>query len=321
MRYLLLAMSVVLSLPGCGTASRHRAADTFITPIRTQPLQGEETRTVTVPANLAWQNSEMFVSAGDTVTVMATGSWTSDADLGKWTGPDGTNSGVKEVPEFPVMALLGRLNEGRPFLVGSAASFVAKDSGYLYFGCNNKRGFLGNNQGNLILIVAVNRVREMTADAGGGIPETKAAATGVRPRIAVITVKPPRKAAARGGYSDAVSEMLTTAFIKTGRFEVLERSQAKQLLNERRLAEMGIAAAESAISIGKILEAKYLVIGSAAKLGNLIEVDVRFVDTESGKALIAENASCHGMENLRNTISSIVNKISIEYNDRLTHKQ
>ena len=71
------------------------------------------------------------------------------------------------------------------------------------------------------------------------------------------------------------------------------------------------------MNVGRMLKVKYLVIGSVARIQNLTEVDVRFVDTETGKALLAENVSCQSLGDLRNSINRLVNKVSTGYPGRL----
>lgn len=129
-------------------------------------------------------------------------------------------------------------------------------------------------------------------------------------RIAVLSLKPTTKSSIEEGFGDVVTEMLVTALAKTGRFEVLERVQIKQILIERNFIETDVVAGESAIKLGKVLQVNYLIIGSVAKIQNLIEVDVRFVDTDTGKVFLAENVSSQSMGDLRNAINRLTNKIT-----------
>jgi|GEM_PF-1167319 len=131
-------------------------------------------------------------------------------------------------------------------------------------------------------------------------------------RIAVLSLKSTTKSSIEEGFGDVVTEMLVTGLTKTGRFEVLERVQIKQILNERNFIEADVVAGESAIKLGKVLQVNYLVIGSVAKIQNLIEVDVRFVDTDTGKVFLAENVSSPSMGDLRNAINRLTNKITAD---------
>lgn len=288
---------------------------------------GEEEQ-VRVLAAGDWRNSGVMMRKGEKYKIIATGKWHVGGLCG-WCGGDGIGfdnilcwdlGGI--VRGFPGAALIGKIGEeGTPFGVGADLFLQPDSNGTLFFRCNDY--IPGDNRG--ALTVKVTFIERISEIAIGSAPEEEilqaSAGSRMRPRIAVLSFKPSTKVATEEGYGDTVSEMLTTGLIKAARFEVLERTQVKQILDERRFAETEIVLGESAVNAGKMLRVKYLVIGSVAKLGNLIEVDVRFVETESGKALIAENVGCQGVEGLRNAINSLVNKISASFTDRLIKEQ
>ncbi|MCD6460512.1 HEAT repeat domain-containing protein [bacterium] len=132
-------------------------------------------------------------------------------------------------------------------------------------------------------------------------------------KIAILPFRDTAVARSTTGYGEAVSEMITTAFIKTNIFEVIERAQIKKILTEQEFSISGSVDADTAIELGRILGVKYLVIGSVAHLGSLFEIDVRMIETKSGKGIIAENSSSNGEFNLRNTVNSITDNLSAKY--------
>jgi TolB-like protein len=281
---------------------------------------GDEVQ-IQVLAAADWRNSGIIIKKGEKYKITASGKW-NIGGLSHFCGPDGIGcdhvlawdlGGI--VPGFKSATLIAKIGEeGNPFGVGASFQFESHADGYLFFRMNDH--IPGDNVGavnvNISKISGIDPVSPSPEDVGRAIPDDK-----VRQRIAVLSLKPTTKAAAEEGYGDMVSEMLITGLIKTGRYEVLERAQIKQILNERQFSEVDVVAGESAVNVGKMLKVKYLVIGSVAKIQNYTEVDVRFIDTETGKALLAENASCQSMGDLRNSINRLVNKISTGYPGRL----
>jgi len=116
---------------------------------------------------------------------------------------------------------------------------------------------------------------------------------------------------ARAGRRDAdetmaFQDMLATALIKTRKFNVIERAQLGQLLNEQALStHAGIV--EGGAEMGKISGVDYLIFGSITELGvseqamgfrgafgaakktARMAVDLRIVESESGMAILAES--------------------------------
>ena len=114
------------------------------------------------------------------------------------------------------------------------------------------------------------------------------------------------------GYShvgSGVSDMLTTALVKSGKFVVIERAEFDKVLEEQKLGQSGVVTPESAPKVGKALGVELLVIGSVTEFGtkeNTISggvslfgggitkktahaaVDIRLVNTTTGEVIAAE---------------------------------
>jgi len=89
---------------------------------------------------------------------------------------------------------------------------------------------------------------------------------------------------------------LTALFVNSGRFEVVERGQLDKILKEQALGMTGVIDAQAAANVGKLLGAKYAVLGrvtqaSSTRSGTtegkpfylgVANIDVRLVNTESG---------------------------------------
>lgn len=105
-----------------------------------------------LPASGCWMNSEVNVLTGQTVQIHASGI------ANTWGGRDISNGDPNGQPrnmcgaiQCPVQgknygALIGRVGDGKPFLVGTSLEFTATTDGQLYFTINDWE--CGDNSGN-----------------------------------------------------------------------------------------------------------------------------------------------------------------------------
>ncbi len=82
-------------------------------------------------------------------------------------------------------------------------------------------------------------------------------------------------------------EDLSTALIDTEAFEVVERGQLDKALEELKLAKKDIFDSSTAQKLGKQVGARVVMIGSISDRGEYAVVNVRLIDTATGKARIA----------------------------------
>ncbi|MBL0716679.1 MAG: hypothetical protein JJV89_01400 [Desulfosarcina sp.] len=80
----------------------------------------------------------------------------------------------------------------------------------------------------------------------------------------------------------AVSENLRTMIIQTETYEVIERNQIKQILNEYKLSESGLTDEKKALKIGKIANVHKIIIGSINKIFTAYTINVRVLQVETG---------------------------------------
>jgi hypothetical protein len=104
------------------------------------------TTTVYVQANQPWTDTGVDLVIGSTVTITASGLIkVAGSDPGK--SPDGAPCGSP--PGFPApspcWSLIGEIENGIPFFVGSSIEFTAEASGRFYLGVNDED--FGDNSG------------------------------------------------------------------------------------------------------------------------------------------------------------------------------
>jgi CHAT domain len=110
-----------------------------------------------VPANQAWTDTGIRVARGQTISLHGEG--TISATPGIVNGPDGvpgrTQDAMAVVPQANYAALIGKVGNGAPFLVGRQATYRADATGQLQLGVNDQ--YFPDNTERFTARVAVTR--------------------------------------------------------------------------------------------------------------------------------------------------------------------
>jgi len=105
--------------------------------------------TISVPSNQQWVATGLNVRKGDSLTITATGTVQLSGDADDTATPTGSTKGryAQNAPLPAVLAggLIGKIGNGKPFGIGSNATFSAPDTGQLFLGVNDDG--MGDNQG------------------------------------------------------------------------------------------------------------------------------------------------------------------------------
>ena len=141
-----------------------------------------------------------------------------------------------------------------------------------------------------------------------------------QPRIAVLPFEDTNTASKNDGYGRAISGMLMTELINGKVFQVVERSEIERMMQEMAFQISGAVDANTAKQIGAILGVDILVFGTVAKFSRLVETDIRLVDTQTGEALLAENANSNSDEEMRDMVKKLAQKIERRYLGRLVEE-
>jgi len=91
-----------------------------------------------------------------------------------------------------------------------------------------------------------------------------------------------------------LTQRLTSEMIKLEVYQVLERSEMKRLLNEQKFQYSGCVDLNCAVKLGKMLGAKYMVVGTVSKLGQTYSIDSRMIDVKTSEAYISGSFSFKG---------------------------
>lgn len=99
-----------------------------------------------------------------------------------------------------------------------------------------------------------------------------------------------------------VAEWFITALVKEGRFDVVERALLQKIIAEQKLGITGVVDEASAAQLGRVLGVKTIISGSVLKLQNVLEVNARIIDVETGSIIAAENVKSSSSTSLQNLI-------------------
>lgn len=92
----------------------------------------------------------------------------------------------------------------------------------------------------------------------------------------------------------SVADMLTTEMLKTYKYDLVERSQIEQILQEQSLGMQGVTENAIAMKIGKILGVQGVIVGTVPEFGTravrgtdlpTVGINIRMIDTETGSII------------------------------------
>jgi len=100
----------------------------------------------------------------------------------------------------------------------------------------------------------------------------------------------------------ALTQRLTSEIISLEVYQVLERSEMKRLLEEQKFQYSGCVDMKCAVEIGKMIGAKYMVVGSISLVGSSYAIDARLINVETSESYYSGSYSHRG------TIDALLNK-------------
>jgi len=102
--------------------------------------------------------------------------------------------------------------------------------------------------------------------------------------------------------------MLTTEMMRNPRAVMVERDQIKQLIAEQGLALSGMVDPATAIEVGKLLGAQYMLFGTYTDVMSRLRVDVRVVEVETGRLREAREVT-RPREELFQTVAELAGSV------------
>ena len=141
-----------------------------------------------------------------------------------------------------------------------------------------------------------------------GLVSTGLAAQDTRPGIAVL---PFMNGGSYGQSAEdyaalevGMQQMLTTEFAMNPQLRVVDRSRIKELLSEQDLGASGRVDAATAARIGKIVGARYMVMGGFMDTYGTMRLDIQVVNTETSEIEKADRTTFKREEMARGVIDA-----------------
>ncbi len=118
-----------------------------------------------------------------------------------------------------------------------------------------------------------------------------AAPTDQRPTVAVLYFDYSGKDADMAVLKKGLAQMLISDLSSVDGIRLVERDRLEEILAELKLAQSGKIDPATAAKVGKLLGARYMVLGGYFDLMDTLRADARVVEVETGKVLQSTGAS------------------------------
>src|SRR3989339_914858 len=92
-----------------------------------------------------------------------------------------------------------------------------------------------------------------------------------------------------------VSDSLRTAFVKSGNYNVIDKSNMDEILLEQKFQQSSCTDISCAVKIGRILNVKKMVLGTLSKINDDYQISAKMVDVETGRIDISDDIDFSGI--------------------------
>jgi TolB-like protein len=128
-----------------------------------------------------------------------------------------------------------------------------------------------------------------------------------RVRVAIVDFK---AIGAPADFGEAVAENLRNSLVQHKQFKVVERAQIDKALKEQSFGQSGLVDAKQAVTLGKLVGAKIIVVGSVTKIGTTYTVNARFIDVETGEATDARSIKTNHEDDIAQVVDELAAELS-----------
>jgi TolB-like protein len=132
-----------------------------------------------------------------------------------------------------------------------------------------------------------------------------------RPTLAILLFDYTGKDDGLAPLREGLAQMLISDFSAGGQVRVVERARLKALLEEQKLGQSGQVDPASAARVGKLLGARFLVLGSFFDLKNVLRIDARVVEVETGRIVksVGANGAADDFWTLEKTLAQKLGEV------------
>jgi TolB-like protein len=148
----------------------------------------------------------------------------------------------------------------------------------------------------------------MRRRAGATLGESLGAgAGGGKPTLAVADFSPQDVSA---GNAAIIAELFRTEMVKGGTFDVVEKANMEKILAEQAFQQTGCTSQECAVKLGKVLNVRFLVVGSFGKLMDSYILNIRVVEVQTAKVVYSDSSQGKDVPAVQNAIRDMAAKLS-----------
>jgi len=134
-----------------------------------------------------------------------------------------------------------------------------------------------------------------------------------RTRIAVVDMDSQGEKARSQELGKMAAQLLTAAFVQQGRFDVVERQALQKVIEEQRLGVSGLIDADTAVQLGKVTGAAYIVTGAMISYPQGMNLVVKILETESATIKVADSLTAGSYAAISRKIPSFVARLMQQF--------
>jgi TolB-like protein len=121
-------------------------------------------------------------------------------------------------------------------------------------------------------------------------------------------------------FRKGIADTLIDSLNRTGKFQIVERTRMESMMSELKLSLSGMVDASTAQRLGKILGVQMLLMGSFTAIGEMIRIDARVIQAETGLVLKAEEVSGQTSD-FMSLEEALVLKIALDLDAKMTAEE
>jgi len=112
------------------------------------------------------------------------------------------------------------------------------------------------------------------------------------------------------GDAAVISDMLRNQLVKQGAFNIVEKTNMEKVLAEQAFQQTGCTTSECAVKLGKLLNVKYLVVGSFGKVMESHMISMRVVDVETARIIYSDESEGKDLAGVREGIRQMAERLT-----------
>ena len=125
--------------------------------------------------------------------------------------------------------------------------------------------------------------------------------------IAVMNFEAQNTAA---GDAAVITDLLRNEIVRQGAFNVVDKTNMERILAEQTFQQTGCTSQECAVKLGKILNVRFLVVGTFGKALGRYVLSMRVVEVETAKIIYTDEAEAGDLTGVRTGIHDIANRLT-----------